>query len=132
MAQASIDSLRKKEGRGILLTSLIVLGVLAKFYYFPKSLNQLINEYGIGDTLFVLGDAVIFWIILYFIWKWKKKGIYALFLYFGLYICFFTYLQLTASEQIDAGGFWFIFIIFALLASLVWYFVLKRKLHLFT
>jgi hypothetical protein len=131
MANTSIIDLRKKEGRGFLLTSLIILGAIAKFYYFPKSLNDL-HDNGIGGNLFVVGDAIVFWIILYFIWNWSKKSVYALFIYFGLYVCFFLCLQLIISPSTtNTGDFWFLFVIFALIASLVWFLVLKRKFHLF-
>jgi hypothetical protein len=129
MAKVSIVAKGKKV-RGTLLSSLIILGALSKLYYFPRNLHDLQNLN--LTSLFVIGDLIVFWVILYGIWNWNKKSVYAVYIYFGFYLTIFLLLSIIEKLQGQKSIFGLPLFGIVLIFSFIWYTVLHRKINLFS
>jgi len=93
MADAKLKALKNKEGRGIFLTVMLIPHTLFAFVLFLTLILEILftglihllvplNLYGlVGLSTAILAPASA-----YFLWKWKKNGVYLLILFFLIYL----------------------------------------------
>ena len=153
MTDTSITLLRKKEGRGIALKTILLLhSIIAAIMLYtvgwglftfiksPTIEMKLISE---SSSFVLLGSfiSIIIFILIIFtaiaLWKWKKIGVYGLTLLFFVWFVEYNIYELPKNLVIAHQTETIPFIIIIqtmwlyLLFALLYFFALKRKWHLF-
>lgn len=154
MVDTQLAALRKKEGRGIFLTIILILHSLFALFItcfliwaLVTSISdlQMISKFILVSSSYVLLGSLFSIIIFlltiiaaFFLWKWKKIGVYALAALFVVWLTeyFLYYFPKDMAVSYTKGINPFIAFItvswFYFLYSLLYFWAIKRKWHLFT
>jgi hypothetical protein len=131
--QTSLAQLRKTEGRGKILTILLVLDSLVVFnsvFNLPYEIYKILSLHQTGywlDTLFSLLNPLLGSAIAIGMWKWKKTAVYSHFLLMIVNI------TTTSSRLIVLfQHYWGWLIFWELFYLFIWFMAIKPKWHLFS
>lgn len=130
-AAQSITSLRKSEGRGKFLTTLLILNFLLPLYSILSLVYTLFFLHQVGNLwgqALLLINNIFEGTILIGLWQWRKQTVYAFFLYNGFFFLIFC----TIFMFIFPYAYWGWIVFWPILVLGIWYLAIKRKWHLFT
>jgi hypothetical protein len=130
--QLSIFELRKREGRGMLLSTLIILESIPVVVGIPSHiLNSIAYPASLNLPVLLLG--ILQGILLLGIWKWKKKAIYGLLVLLVVRLApvFIILLFLLEPSDVLDTIFWGTLAVL-LFELILWVWALKRKWRLFS
>lgn len=155
MADIKLTARRKKEGRGLFLTSILIIHtiiaimIIYRIIYFGiyiSTLHEIIDT-GWPDKFNIIFTAAFYFLVIItipYLWKWSKIGVYGLILFVliwiaNLYFWLPGFLQLLfnvitkpISDFFQLIIFIFPFLLVPFCAALLYYFAIKSKWYLFS